>query len=84
MNTQPKNAFNLEAAAKHGDLRSMKRIKILCSTKTKHVIEMQNVNSMFDHRETRRTAATLGCRSMHLAGKSFTTLDGWGGETIFF
>ena len=34
----------LEEAAKHGDLRSMKRIKILCSTITKHVIEMQNVN----------------------------------------
>ena len=66
INTQPKNAFNLEAAAKHGDLCSLKRIKNIVPNKNKAChwnakCKFRCLINLFDHRETRRqTAATLG------------------------
>ena len=67
INTQPKNAFNLEAAAKHGDLRSMKRVKNIVLNKNKACYWNAKCkfrclinNYLFDHRETCRQPATLG------------------------
>ena len=41
---------------------------------------------MFDQLFTEKRVANLLLRldTKHLAGKSFNTLDGWGGETILF
>ena len=66
INTQPKNAFNLEAAAKHGDLRSTKRIKNIVLNKNKACYwnakcKFRCLINLFDHRGTcRQPAATLG------------------------
>ena len=87
INTQPKNAFNLEAAAKHGDLRSMKRIKNIVLNKNKACYwnakcKFRCLINLFDHRETCcEPAATLGYEAF--GGKIVYNLR-WVGRGNYF